>query len=185
MKQKWAGDGNSGVGSARPGSHTYGGKIHRFSLPSGNLTTSFHLERASSLLQDRLAPGGPGSGQNVSVAACLQGKPETHARAISKEAAACGARVLITPRGAELCAHGRALRCSARVSVQREHQCEESRAKPRVSPRTGQSTHIRPRLRLHTSASLPADLRAEGCHSLPLVSSEVFLVACKTQSGWR
>lgn len=64
-----------------------------------------------------------------------------------------------------------------RESVQRERQREESRGKSQMFPGTGQSTHARPCLRLHISGSLPADLRACGCHSLPLVSSEVFLVA--------
>lgn len=135
------------MGSARPCSHTYGGKIHRFSLPSGNLTTSFHLKRVSSLLQDRLAPGSPGSGQNVSVAACLQGKPETHIRAHQQ-----GSCCLWS-----LCAHhyprGRALCTRKDPKRQRESECAMGAP---VGGEQGQATDVPADRPVHPHSSLPS-----------------------------
>ena len=171
-------------GAQGPGAVLNGGKTHRFSFSRGNLTD--HLLPAETHLL--LAPGQarprePRLKPKGRVAASLQEKPETHARARQQGSGCFEACVLIASRGAELCAHQKILKCS--VSVQRERPCEQGRAKSRAFPGMGQPIHAHPCLHLHISASLPADLRARGCHSLPFVSSEVFLMACKTQSGWR
>ena len=181
-QEKWAGDGKSGAGSTRPWSHTYGGKIHRFSLPSGNLTSP-SSGNAPPLAPGQARPREPRLGPERRCGSTFTRKtrdarprPPAPARARQQ-----GSRCLWS-----LCAHhdprGRAP-CTRkdpkmqRESVQRERQHEESRGKSQMFPGTGQSIHARPRLRLHVSGSLPADLRAGRCHSLPLVSSEVSLVA--------
>ena len=140
-QEKWAGDGNSGAGSTRPWSHTYGGKNHRFSLPSGNLTTP-SSGSAPPLAPGQARPREPRLGPERRCGSTFTRKtrdarPRPPAP-VSKEAAVCGACAPITTRGAELRAHGRILRCSVRVcngsaSMRRagaSHRCSRGRASP-------------------------------------------------------
>ena len=125
-------------GAQGPGATLNGGKIHRFSLPNGPLTTpsSWNMPPPCS------RTGSPLGAQAQARMSLWQHVYEENQRRtstpVSKEAAVCGACALITTRGAELRAHGRILRCSVRVcngsaSVRRagaSHRCSRGRASP-------------------------------------------------------
>ena len=147
-QEKWAGDGKSGAGSTRPWSHTYGGKIHRFSLPSGNLTSP-SSGNAPPLAPGQARPREPRLGPERRCGSTFTRKtrdarprPSAPVRARQQ-----GSRCLWS-----LCAHhdprGRAP-CTRkdpkmqRESVQRERQHEESRASHRCSRgRASPSTRV-------------------------------------------
>lgn len=171
-------------GAQGPGALLNGGKTHRFSLSRGNLTDRLLPTEAHRLLAPGEArPWEPRLRPKCRMTARLQEKPGMHVHARQQGSCClwslCAHRV---PKGRALC---------TREDPKTQRECatgaprEQSRGKSRTFPGTGQAIHAHPCLHLHISASLPADLRARGCHSLPFVSSEVFPMACKTQSGWR
>ena len=176
---------------ARSRNHAFGEKAHRPSLPGGSLTASIRFKRAFSLLQERFTLWAKTRTKMSLWQRVYKENHRSTSVSISREAVVRGER----------CDHhipkGRSLptRKDPKIrhrSVKRGQQNKTSWLKSRTFQEMGPSICARSCLHLHIcgaarapSAPMPAGVRMGGCHSLPLVSSKVFLMVLKTQSGWR